>query len=84
MRLHTGILLGAALATACGDNNTVAPPETLPFLAGHAVLPAGTFADGPPSGAFLGQGPINQQEVPFASQPVQGISAVIDNCDGTF
>jgi glycerophosphoryl diester phosphodiesterase len=85
MRLHTGILLGAAaLAAACGDNTPGAKAETAPFLAGHAVLPAGTFADGPPSGAYIGPGPINQQDVPFASQPVQGISAVIKNDDGTF
>jgi len=54
-------------------------------LAGRAVLPAKTFAPGPPSGQYIGDGPINGQKVPFKSkQPVQGFSAVLDNGDGTF
>jgi glycerophosphoryl diester phosphodiesterase len=85
MRLHTAILVGAAaLTAACGDNTPGEKAKTYPFLVSHAVLPASTFSDGPPSGGYIGPGPINQHPLPFASQPVQGISAVINNGDGTF
>ncbi len=67
---------GAAFpATAPG-----APPE----LVGRSVLPADTFAAGPSSGAGLGPGPINGRGVPFSSQPVQGLSAVLDAGAGAF
>src|SRR6185437_6734799 len=48
-----------------------------PTLLGRAVLPARTFAAGPPSGAYLGASPVNGVRVPFARQPVQGISAAL-------
>lgn len=44
-------------------------------LLGRAVLPAATFAPGPASGQFITSA--NGQPVPFASQPVQGFSAVL-------
>ena len=44
-------------------------------LIGYAVLPADTFAEGPPSGAALAN-PTNGRETPFPSQPVQGFSGV--------
>jgi glycerophosphoryl diester phosphodiesterase len=54
-------------------------------LVGRAVLPADTFAKGPTSGQFIGNGPINGQPLPFVNkQPVQGFSAVLDNGDGSF
>jgi glycerophosphoryl diester phosphodiesterase len=54
-------------------------------LAGRAVLPAATFAEGPSSGQYIGKGPINFQHVPFINkQPVQGISAVLDLGNGDF
>ena len=57
-------------------------PDT---LVGRAVLPAATFAPGPTSGTQLGEGPINEQEVPFVDkQPVQGVSAVAQIDDSTF
>ncbi|MGF1633710.1 MAG: esterase-like activity of phytase family protein [Phycisphaerae bacterium] len=46
-------------------------------LAGFAVLPADTFADGPVSGQFIGPGPFNGRTPPFNSQPVQGFSSII-------
>ncbi|MGD1807754.1 glycerophosphodiester phosphodiesterase family protein [Dapis sp. BLCC M126] len=46
----------------------------MPELVGFAVLPADTFADGPPSGNFFGT--TNGRETPFDSQPVQGFSGV--------
>ncbi|GGA58510.1 glycerophosphodiester phosphodiesterase family protein [Okeania sp. KiyG1] len=42
-------------------------------LTGFAVLPADTFADGPPSGNFINT---NNRPTPFDSQPVQGFSGV--------
>jgi glycerophosphoryl diester phosphodiesterase len=53
-------------------------------LVGRAVLPAATFAQGPASGQYIGRGPIGGQRVPFAKQPVQGFSAVLDNHNGSF
>ena len=48
-----------------------------PRLQGRAVLPADTFAVGPPAGTQLGSAPINDRTPPFPSQPVQGFSAVL-------
>jgi glycerophosphoryl diester phosphodiesterase len=62
---------GAALAAGPGDG------EAEPRLLARAVLPADTFADGPPSGAALGTAPINGRTPPFPGQPVQGFSALI-------
>ncbi|MDY7004405.1 MAG: glycerophosphodiester phosphodiesterase family protein [Cyanobacteriota bacterium] len=42
-------------------------------LIGFAVLPADTFAAGPPSGNFINT---NNRDTPFDSQPVQGFSGV--------
>lgn len=58
------------------------PPR--PLLEARAVLPALTFAPGPPSGAALGSAPINGVAVPFPSQPVQGVSGVLDAGGGAF
>lgn len=71
------LLLGAALAAP----GAAAAAE--PALEGRAVLPADTFdAGSPPSGAFTGPG--NGRATPFASQPVQGFSAVLDAGDGSY
>ncbi len=45
----------------------------MPELVGFAVLPADTFAAGPPSGNFI---QTNNRPTPFDSQPVQGFSGV--------
>jgi hypothetical protein len=52
-------------------------------LLGRAVLPADTFAPGPPTGAAI-TGNTNNRSVPFASHPVQGISAVIRKWNGNY
>ncbi|NTW02059.1 MAG: esterase-like activity of phytase family protein, partial [Oscillochloris sp.] len=44
-------------------------------------LPADTFAPGPPSG-FAITGSTNGRAIPFASQPVQGFSAVLPQWNG--
>jgi hypothetical protein len=51
---------------------------------GGAVLPAGRFADGPPSGSLLGPAPVNGVPVPFSGQPVQGFSGAIAAGDGRY
>ncbi len=55
-----------------------------PLLEARAVLPARTFAPGPVSGTLLGPDPINGVPVPFPSQPVQGVSGVLDAGNGTY
>ncbi|MDX2231972.1 MAG: glycerophosphodiester phosphodiesterase family protein [Leptolyngbyaceae cyanobacterium bins.349] len=45
------------------------------ILKGFAVLPADTFAEGPPSGNFI-TGTTNGRTIPFPGQPIQGFSAV--------
>ena len=52
------------------------PPGAV--LVARAVLPADTFADGPPSGALLGAAPVNGRTPPFPAQPVQGFSALVE------
>jgi hypothetical protein len=47
-------------------------------LAGRAVLPAATYAPGPPAGTLLPPGVVNGITFPLPSQPVQGLSSVID------
>lgn len=61
-----------------------AAPRPEAVLEGRAVLPAQTFAPGPISGTLLGSAPINGVPIPFPSQPVQGVSAVLDAGDGSF
>jgi glycerophosphoryl diester phosphodiesterase len=82
IRQFVGItaLIGALLTLP----RATAAPEREVILEGRAVLPAQTFAPGPISGTLLGSTPINGIPVPFASQPVQGISAVLDAGDGSF
>jgi hypothetical protein len=52
-----------------------APPPPRVTLVGFAALPAKTFAEGPVSGQFAKSA--NGLTVPFASQPVQGVSAIL-------
>jgi glycerophosphoryl diester phosphodiesterase len=72
--LLTAALLAPARALAAGQAK----------LLGRAVLPARTFAPGPPSGTLLGSAPINGVTVPFSSQPVQGISGALPAGDGQY
>ncbi|SOZ18744.1 conserved hypothetical protein, COG4222 [Cupriavidus taiwanensis] len=81
--------VAASLLAACGgddndsSNGNGTPAVTAPTLVGRAVLPAATFASGPQSGRYV-TGDLNGQTAPFASQPVQGFSAVLRNPDGSF
>ena len=59
------------------------PPSAT--LEGRAVLPADTFAPGPPSGSELGEDqPKGGREPPFEGQPVGGFSAVLDAGGGEY
>jgi hypothetical protein len=53
-------------------------------LAGFAALPAESYVPASePSRSLLGTTPINMITPPFADQPIQGFSGIIDNRDGT-
>jgi glycerophosphoryl diester phosphodiesterase len=73
-RMLAGIAAAAVAATAFASARAASEQGV---LEGRAILPAETFAPGPPSGAFIGGPVINGVPVPFASQPVQGFSAVL-------
>lgn len=54
-------------------------------LTGWSALPAATFVPGSePSGSAIGTGPFNGVTAPFAHQPVQGFSGVVNRHDGTY
>lgn len=84
MRPRLLTCLTAACATACLTAAVLpvvaapasAGPTRLPTLEARAVLPARTFTDGPASGSLITSA--NGVAVPFASQPVQGFSALIE------
>ena len=59
------------LGLLCVGLNAQSPPVSLD---GWAVLPADTFAEGPPSGAWLRADTLRVPQ--FPSQPVQGVSAL--------
>ena len=74
--------LGVAALLAAGRAAPASADDT-PYvkLDARAVLPADTFAAGPPSG-FAITGDTNGRKVPLASQPVQGFSAVLPKWNG--
>jgi glycerophosphoryl diester phosphodiesterase len=75
-------LLSAALLAAPAAAG--AATGTSPTLEGRAVLPAATFAGGPPSGTLLGSAPVNGIPVPFNGQPVQGFSGALPAGGGRY
>jgi glycerophosphoryl diester phosphodiesterase len=77
-------LAAVLLAAACTPDESLSPAPSTLHLAGFASLPAATFAEGPPSGAYLGKAPVNHVAFPFDKQPVQGFSALLKNGDGSF
>ncbi|MFJ4366888.1 esterase-like activity of phytase family protein [Streptomyces chartreusis] len=83
------IMVSAAVLTAGLAVPAAAHPGGADFgratLTGFASLPAETFVPGSePSGAASGAGPFNGIAAPFAHQPVQGFSGVVNRRDGTF
>ncbi len=84
-----GTILGLALllGTASAGPAPAAGPDPAggATLVGRAVLPADTFAPGPPSGATIDPSSnTNGRKPPFPSQPVQGFSAVLDAGGGAY
>ena len=78
-------LFAASLALALTTATALHAQNQPDTLVGRAVLDAATFAPGPTSGTRLGTEPINGQPVPFVDkQPVQGVSAILDNGNGSF
>lgn len=77
------IACATLLALAPFANQVSADDTPYVVLRGRAVLPADTFAPGPPSG-FAITGNTNNRAVPFASQPVQGFSAVLPKWNGNW
>ncbi len=79
------IVLLSAQAPIPGDTGTERDKEASPYvrLEGLAVLPADTFAAGPPSG-FAIAGTYYGRQVPFENQPVQGISALVRSWNGHY
>ena len=65
-------LIALTILSAHHEARGIQPPQTK--LTGFAVLPADTFAEGPPSGAWLRATGLGVPQ--FPSQPVQGISSV--------
>ncbi|MBL8952534.1 MAG: esterase-like activity of phytase family protein [Myxococcaceae bacterium] len=52
------------------------------MLVQRAIMPADTFAPGPPSGRVLKREELRGRKSPFASQPVQGFSSLLLDVDG--
>lgn len=83
--MRTALLLCAAAGAALAVAVLAAARGTGdPALEARAVLPALTFAAGPPSGSLLGTAAINGVTPPFPGQPVQGISALLDGPGETY
>ncbi len=82
--LFTVLLTGAVLLPT--PTIMQAQDETVPYaeLAGFAVLPADTFADGPPAGFQIAGEYLGGRTAPFDRQPVQGISSVLPKWNGNY
>lgn len=77
------LVLAALSVVSVAGTSIRAADETTPYvtLENRWVMPADTFAPGPPSG-FAITGNTNGRQVPFPSQPVQGVSAVLPKWNG--
>nr|MBA3474850.1 phytase esterase [Rubrobacter sp.] len=83
MRRSVATILGLLIAAAAlPTSNALAQPEAT--LEGRAVLPADTFAEGPPSGKELEDETKGGRTPPFEGQPVGGVSAVLEAGNGEF
>ncbi|MBE7514967.1 MAG: esterase-like activity of phytase family protein [Anaerolineales bacterium] len=69
-----GVLVTALLVSLPG----VVSAQTRAQLTGRAILPSNYLNDGPPAGVALGKGAlINGVKIPFDSQPVGSITAIL-------
>ena len=71
-------LAPAIVASAGGDHVLDDHGRDGPVLEGRAVLPAETYAPGPPSGAFFAGQTINGVTFPNPSQPAIGYSGIVE------
>lgn len=78
------LLRAAALLALTSSLLFAASPAAAQTLEGRAALPAETFADGPESGAEIGESEMNGVELPVEGQPVQGFSAILNAGDGEY
>lgn len=78
-RTRLALLMLMALCLALPGRLTTLAQDGNAQLVGRAVLPAGYLTDGPPAGTLLSDSPamINGVRVPFDSQPVGTISAIL-------
>jgi glycerophosphoryl diester phosphodiesterase len=83
-RLLVCLIVACTLVIA--PNTPLTTANTTPYvrLAARSILPADSFAAGPPAGFALVGGNTNGRQVPFANQPVQGVSAVVPKWNGNF
>ncbi len=89
--MHRRTLIGfLAFLAACSSIATDDSQSALDAAATEnsllraSVMPAETYAVGPASGSRIAPAGANGVTLPFATQPVQGVSAMIKNDDGTF
>lgn len=68
------------LLAGCQDRDQA---SDRPLLTGRAILPAATFADGPPAGHEL-PAEVNGLTPPFPRPPVQGFSSLVALPDGAW
>jgi hypothetical protein len=89
MRRISIMVTAAAMTLGLAASPAVADRAPAGFgratLTGFAALPATTFVPGSEaSGSAIGAGPFNGVTAPFADQPVQGFSGVVNRHDGTY
>ena len=78
MRHILPLLIACASFTQLPPTARAADAPPRPTLVGFAALPPDTFTAGPRSGRFIKDpAPINGRQLPFASQPVQGVSDIV-------
>ncbi len=78
-------MAGAGLMAAALTAQAAPAEPAAAALLGRAVLPAKTFLPGPTSGTRITPNPVNGISSPFVDQqPVQGVSALVRNADGSY
>ncbi|MFI5892825.1 esterase-like activity of phytase family protein [Actinoplanes sp. NPDC051513] len=88
-KIKSGLAMAGAVTltlTLAGTPSTATTHDKVktPTLTAFASLPAATFVLGSePSGAKA-TGNTNGHAVPFADQPIQGFSGILDNGDGSY
>lgn len=85
MVLRRALAIGGFVVLMLTLATSAVPAAPLATLEGRAVLPADTFAAGPPAGGQIDPTQqTNGRKPPFSGQPVQGFSAVLDAGGGAY